>query len=441
MRVDSTPLRPELASALKAWWWRWCIVALVSALWVYQVWYSYAGYGLFKGIAVDFGYYYAQVMALWSGEPARMYDLDALTRYHDALAIYTPDPTQSLEPSHVPYPPLFAWLFTPFTWPSPPLGYVLWTICNFGAALFLVYRAASLFPRRAQLWVGLLVITHFSVLQSLYVGQSTILLAIAVGEFYLALRARREFRAGLWLGALLLKPQYLALIALLLLWKRRWAAIAGAAITVGLIVLGSLLVTGLPALLAYPHSIFDVAALQGGNGIYPRGMITWRALILFLMPQLGTKASLLLMLGLGLLTVIGAAATWRGPWKPASRNFPAQMTLLLVATLIANYHGYPHGEALLALPVASLFAEGFVSRWSRVILWLAIFAPSIQLLSFFLVTQGVAVPSFTLRASPLVPFSLALCLIALLADLFSREQAMGRFLWSRVKVHANVAMS
>ena len=67
----------------------------------------------------------------------------------------------------------------------------------------------------------------FPVACTLIVGQPQLLLACAVAECYLSLREGRDFTSGLWLALLLFKPQYGLLIGLVLIWKRRWAAIAG----------------------------------------------------------------------------------------------------------------------------------------------------------------------------------------------------------------------
>ena len=73
-----------------------------------------------------------------------------------------------------------------------------------------------------------------------------------MAESYLALRRGADFRGGLWLGLIALKPQYGVLLGAFLLWKRRWYAVAGAAIGAGLVV-------GVSALLAGPGVLLDYA--------------------------------------------------------------------------------------------------------------------------------------------------------------------------------------
>jgi hypothetical protein len=132
---------------------------------------------------------------------------------------------------------------------SASLGFVLWTGVNLLGALVLAWRIAQLFPGAERLWVALLLFTSFPVVVTLFAGQP-ILLACAVAECYLSLRAGRDFRAGLWLSCLVLKPQYGFLIGPLLIWKRRWSAVAGALVGAAAVMVGSALARGLPALLA-----------------------------------------------------------------------------------------------------------------------------------------------------------------------------------------------
>ena len=62
---------------------------------------------------------------------------------------------------------------------------------------------------------------------NLFTGQVNVWLVVCVGEFMRASISGREFRSGLWLGGLLLKPQALLLLAAGLLMRRRARILAG----------------------------------------------------------------------------------------------------------------------------------------------------------------------------------------------------------------------
>src|SRR6202022_1863311 len=86
--------------------------------------------------------------------------------------------------------------------------------------------------------------TTLPVLQTFLLGQPVLFLASAVAESYLALRRGADFRGGLWLGLLAIKPQYGLLLGAFLILKRRWRAVAGAALGGALVVVASAFVGG-----------------------------------------------------------------------------------------------------------------------------------------------------------------------------------------------------
>jgi hypothetical protein len=407
-------------------------VALALLLWAERTWSTYTQVGLFMGLGYDFGFYIAQVAALWSDEPSSMYRLDVLDKYHQGLSIYTTNPSWRLPVGPVAYPPLFAWLLTPFTWPSPPLGFALWTIVSLLALLHLARRVAGFFPVRERVWAMLVVAASPAVLAAFYQGQPVILLACAVAEFYLAVRAGRDFRGGLWLSCLLFKPQYGIMFALLLLWKRRWATTAGAALGVLAILGGSVLVAGLPALLAYPTALGDMSSFRGGAFTFPEFMVNWRALVLNFLPGVGNRSGLLLTLALGALTMLAVLLAWRGPWVAHDRRFPARMTMLLLGTVLANYHSHVHGLVLIAVPLASLLGEGRLARPTRVIIIVAL-ALSIAVPAIGRLTS-LMLPELRMSWSQLFPLLTLACFGSLvLEDRLREPPRVVRRVWSALR--------
>lgn len=353
------------------------ILVIALALLAERTWAGYAPYGLFRALGVDFSDYWSQSMALRSGESAGIYDWQVVDGYRARLAPDTSGGSQIIGRLPSPYPPLFAWLFTPFTWPSPPIGFALWTALNVAAAFYLGWRIGALFPRLGWALATLFVLASFPAVWALVNGQPSLLLACVAGEGYLALRRGRDFSAGLWMAGLLFKAQYGLLLGPLLLLKRRWSTVAGALVGGAVLVVGSVLGAGLSALLAYPSVVVQMGSGERNPISAPLAMVNWRALTLRLLPGLSDNLSLTLMLVLGALTILALVPVWRGPWAPRSRRFPAQMTLLWLATLFVNPHSHAHGALLLALPLASLLAEGDLSRVSRVAVLAAAYAPTI----------------------------------------------------------------
>jgi Glycosyltransferase family 87 len=404
---------------------RWALVivcGLLLALWVETVAQIYDGRGLFRWLGGDYGLYLAQANALRSDDPTNVYDLDALQgEYQELLDRYPHVSSGKIKATHVPYPPLFAWLFGLFTVPEPHIGFIMWTVVNALAALYLAWRAASFFQKADRPFVALLILSSYPVMCSLIMGQPQILLACAVAEFYLALRAGRDLRAGLYLSLLLFKPQYGVLLGPLLMWKRRWGAVAGAIIGAVIIVGGSIVVAGIPTLLEYPAALTEMAEFRGDH----RRMINWRSLILWLWPQVSDQSGMMLELFLSGVTVLVTALAWRGPWEPHQPRFAIQMSLTLLATLLANHHSFQHGAVLLAVPLASAMAHADPSRFTQLIVIAGSLLPTLSFTAVF----SLDAP----QASWLLTVFLSTCYASLLMVLWIRGRSIQE-VWTRFHI-------
>jgi hypothetical protein len=348
-------------------------------LWAQDIWLLYIRKGLFRGIALDYRLYLAQAQVLLAGLPAAIYDLEVMDRFLQPLAAYTQDPSLPMTRGPVPYPPLFAWLLGPLARLSPPVSLALWTALQLVAAGYLAWRVAPFATGMNRRFTIALLLLSVPLVYNLTLGQPMILLACAVAEMYVSLRAGREFRAGLWLALLFFKPQYGIILGPWLLWKRRWTAVAGAAVGIAAILAGSLLAVGLPGLLAYPDSLRDLGGFLGeGTIAHPTHMINWRNIVIFLAPQdnIGDTVGLAATLAFGAATVGALALALRGPWLPRDPRFADQFTLALLATLLVSYHSHIYGAVILAVPLVHALARAPGAPWRRVVVVAAIALPA-----------------------------------------------------------------
>jgi alpha-1,2-mannosyltransferase len=317
--------------------------------------------GLFRWIGVDFGFFYAHAQVFAHGDLAGLYSLDAAAPYRGALATYSSSPGVAMPSGPVPFPPIYAWLISPIALVPAPLAFAIWTAINAVAAIVLSCRAASYFPPERRLLAAGLVLGSTAVMFSLWFGQPQLILALAFGEVFIAFRKGRDLTAGLCLAVVIFKPQYLVLILLILLWKRRWNAIAGV-VAGGLVILvASIVVAGPATFGAYIVSLIDSATASGGallTAVAPDVMVNWRALVLGLPLDLSSSARVALALILTGLTVLAVLAAWRGPWLPSGPRFAGQMTLLGVGTILTAWHSHIHGVAMIAVPLAAFLAAG-----------------------------------------------------------------------------------
>jgi Glycosyltransferase family 87 len=343
-----------------------CVVLLSLQL----AWRIYTHTGLFITLGADYALYLSQARILYEESPVEIYDRVAIDRHYKTLLnAYGHDPsyqpgTPDLWGTHVPYPPAFAWAMQTFARLPVPVGLAVWIALNLFIIVLLGIRLAQYCPQWDRLTILLFLFGSYPVIVTLVVGQFQIVVAWALTECFLALRAGKDWKAGLWLGVLLLKPHYGILLGPLLIWKQRWRAVFGV-ITTGVVLLGvSIAAVGLPALMAYPQSFSVMAQFRGDD---PSVMINWRSLLLEIRPEVTDGSGVVLSIVLGGLTACCTALIWRGAWRSDSSTFPLRFALITLSTLLVNYHSHPYGAALLIAPLALAVTTGHTAKLSQVL--------------------------------------------------------------------------
>jgi len=221
-----------------------------------------------------------------------------------------------------------------------------------------------------------------------------VLLAVAVSEMFVSFKARHDFRAGLWLSVLLLKPQYALLFGIFVLWKRRWHAVAGAILGgVGFVLLGAL-TAGVGSFVRFAGAIADMSDLHGGVAGATL-MMNWRAVVLATRPGIGEGLGLTLVWSLSLLTMLVGLLVLRGKWEPEAPSFAPKFCVLTLAALVGSYHSHPHGAALLIVPLAAGWATPAFQLATRAAVWAAVYVPTFIVIWVTGVVEGLSVPSDT----------------------------------------------
>src|SRR4051812_38182037 len=154
-------------------------------------------------------------------------------------------------------PPVFAWVFVPFT--ALPFGQALlaWTSLNVAAAgvgVYLLGRTLRSDRVSDRALVALLVLASAPFLQSIAHGQNSGVSLLLVSIAITAWRSGNSFLASACLGLLLYKPQLAATLAVVLVLSRGFRAGAGLAyVGVVLFALGQQTMPG--ALADYLHRV------------------------------------------------------------------------------------------------------------------------------------------------------------------------------------------
>ncbi len=359
----------------------WLGAVAMAAMWIYTGFVIWRTRGLFDWIGIDFAIYRSIATSFLASGPSAVYDLDAMAEHLRPLAAYYGPWADDLKIGPGPYPAIYLLPFLPLAGLSPHAGFLAWSAANLLLALVVSRDLAG--PMRRGRWWGIaMMLLFFPVSYAVFVGQVTIILLFAFHRAYRAFERGEEFRAGMWSGVLLLKPQYAVFLAIVLLFKRRWHAVSGMAATGLILAAGSWALVGTDGLWDY---VATLRAMSGFRRVHPivcpDQMINWRGLLVNLLPaDVGEARGLFLTGLLSVATVATLPWLWRHPWDPRSERFAVQLLGLMIVTMMASLHNHSHGAALLLVPGTLLLARGKTPFALRGLILAAGFAP---LFTFF----------------------------------------------------------
>ena len=182
-------------------------------------------------------------------------------------------------------------------------------------------------------------------------------------------------KAGWWLGALALKPNWLVLPFLVMLLKRRWGVVRGV-VEMGLVVAAmSLAISGVWGVEKYIELNRQAGGWNGIYGIETASEATWRAWGV----NVGGFVGSVIWLGGVAVSLALLGTIWRGEWV-RDKNLDWRWATLIVVTILTNWHMGFHD--LTVLLVAMFLAvrnlkSGQVWVWAGWILagWLVVIGP------------------------------------------------------------------
>jgi len=337
------------------------------------------GLGLFRGqvgspdrfgctlSGEDFVTLYAGSQLVLAGRGSAVYDVPQLTEARDSVS-------QESGPTCAFKGILAYWLF--FLLPFFPLllfpariGYYLWTALTlllYGLALWRLARNSHA-PARAFWVVGF---GFFPFVFGLLQGQMHGWQFLALTEFWLATRRDADRSAGVWLSMQMVKPQFLPLILLWLVWYRRWQVLGwftgSSALWLGLTVL---LAGGVEGVENYIRMMSQfVAALNAPVGV--AGMVNLRAMTTWL--DMGRLSSWGAIFALTALTAGLMVWSLRRRPKDAIDLSPAHFLALMAGTLLVGYDTHAYSVVLLLVPALPFLVS--LDRWQgwRSRLWFAL---------------------------------------------------------------------
>lgn len=310
----------------------------------------------------DAFHYYAAASSVVQGRGARLYDLDEMASAQRALhSAWWKEETPQGQVRTLPFlnPPFVALLFVPLALLPLEQALAVWGLVTWALAVGLAGGCAAVAGGRVwwqrALWL-LGVMTFLPAFLAIMQGQLSLILALAALAGWLLLCRGRGLWGGLVLAALLVKPQYAALVPVALLLRHQWRALAGFGLGAASAGVLSLLAVGTEGALAYLRLLPDMGRLGPGYAIVPEWSHSWSGFFVRLLGE-GDGATVSWVVFSALTALLVARLWWAPghPVKPRERDAAAdaRFAALLVGTVLVSPHTYVHDLALLA-PAAAL---------------------------------------------------------------------------------------
>jgi hypothetical protein len=228
--------------------------------------------------------------------------------------------------------------------------WVALSLLTYFVCIYLIWkRSASLRPYRALVAICALAyppLFHFFVR-----GQLSAVLLVCFTAAYLAFSVRRDFLAGVALGLLAFKPQFLVAIPLILLLAQAWKALAGVVISAAMQFALTSLYFGRTVMQAYVARLLHSAGHPGSTELL-FSSIQMHSLHSFWELLIPWRPGVWILYALTSFAVIGiAAAIWKSS-TPLALRFSA----LMFAAVLVNPHLYIYDLLALA-PVFLLLSD------------------------------------------------------------------------------------
>jgi alpha-1,2-mannosyltransferase len=288
-----------------------------------------------------------------SGHADQLYDDQVLAR--EIRAIVSRDTSVYLQYF---YGPQVALPFTPLAslpFMAQAAIWVALSLLMYFVCIYLIWkRCAALRPYRALVAICALAyppLFHFFVR-----GQLSAVVLVCFTAAYLAFSVRRDFLAGVALGLLAFKPQFLVAIPLILLLAQAWKAFAGVVISAAAQLALTSLYFGRAVMQAYVARLLHSAGHPGSTELLfsPIQMHSLHSFWELLIPW---RPGVWLLYALTSFAVIGiAAAIWK-----SSTLLALRFSALMVAAVLVNPHLYIYDLLALA-PAFLLLTEWLVNN-------------------------------------------------------------------------------
>ena len=261
-------------------------------------------------------------------------------------------------------PPFIAAPFALVAMLPMPAAYLAWAIVNVTLLAIVCYLLVEMLAdagHHTQYAVLVLTVLFLPVIVTLMQGQLSFLLMIGSLMSWRAFHAGKELESGLWLGLLLVKPQLALVPALVMLWQRRWRALAGLMLAGAVSLAISLPLVGWSGLKGWLRGMAVASGWGDMYGIHPQRTYTWRGILHRLMGTDSAGEVMIWWLAGSMMALALLFWVWRRRVGVKIPPSDIQWALLVIVMLFVSPHTYIHDLSLLLIPGA-LIARYVVRR-------------------------------------------------------------------------------
>jgi len=316
------------------------------------------------------------------------YSLGSLALTHRGAQLYNMDMQSALAAQRVPeaagihylplYPPQVSILFAPLARFSYPWALVLWlTVCAlvYGLCCYAVWPVCPNL-RNYELTALILALAFPAFWHLIAWGQTSALALACFTLAFLALRAKREFAAGLALGCLIFKPQLALAASIVFLFSFQWKVIAGAIVAAAAQLGAAGFYYGIGPFRDWIHTLLNLPAVI--PLLEPRIYQTHSLRTFWIMLIPWPSGSLTLYVLTAIVVCVLTVACWR-----SSLSLSLRYSALLFATVLLAPHLTVYDLVILA-PAFLLLSDWIVVHASQpttsrlaILLYLAFILPLI----------------------------------------------------------------
>ena len=301
-----------------------------------------AGYG-------DFIIFYTGAQIINDGKSKELFKIETQNAYQAKFDV--PQLEWPLPFNHAPYE-LF--LFLPLAHLSYPVAHAIWSGGNLILLVIMLRWLLAYVHSPHSFFIAASVLAWFPAMETLRLGQDSILSTALLLAVFVALKRKRDGLAGFLLALGLYKPQLVLPMAGAFVVARRWYTLSVFSVTAVILVAVSIGMVGW-------DGIFDFLSILRSMHhysyiIYPANMPNVRGLLhdLFLAGNLES-----LIFGVTVVSSIvlylGFMYAWRSEFDALDPAFDLKFSLTILTTVLISYHLYPHDLFPVTLSLILLF--------------------------------------------------------------------------------------